>query len=193
MSGGRVVPSGGSARPPRSSPFYDKGRRGDSNNFGPRLGFVFNPGRRRTADDPGRLRRLLQPLPGERIAARRAEPGRPAGGDPEPRVTPTPTRDRTRSRWPRSQRNYSIQGIDNRTPYTQQFSVGWSIQLGDDPQHQPRRDRRQRLQPAHPDRLQLSGDRGGCRRRRPPLRRHRPGDRRDDGRGKWSTGPSPPG
>ena len=32
----------------------------------------------------------------------------------------------------RSQRNYSIQGNDARTPYTHQFSVGYSVQLGDD-------------------------------------------------------------
>lgn len=127
---GRVVRPEG-LLDPGLFPFYDKSRRGDSDNFGPRLGLVFNP------DGDGR--QTLRGAYGVFYNRYRANGSPRAERNPEDLLVviqnpsyPDPYEGQDPFEVARSQRNYSIQGNDNRTPYTRQLSLGWSIQLGND-------------------------------------------------------------
>lgn len=114
---------------PALFPFYDNSRRGDKNNLGPRLGFNWNIGGdgRQTLHGAygiyynryranGSPRAELNPLELQVIIPNPSYPDPYQGRDPFTVAA--------------QNRNFTIQGNENRNPYTHQYSLGYTRQLG---------------------------------------------------------------
>lgn len=123
----RVFRQGGRLDP-ALFPFYDGSTRGDKNNFGPRVGLAWNVG--------GDGRQVIRAAYGVYYNRYRATGANRAEFHPESFLViinnpsyPDPYQGRDPFELAAAVRNFTIQGNDNRNPYTHQVSSGYSRQL----------------------------------------------------------------
>jgi len=112
---------------PAFFPFYDNSERGDWNNFGPRIGFVWNPG--------GSGSQSLRGAYGVYYNRYRSCPSKEERSPQRPSVIisnpnyPDPYQGRDPLALATASRNFVIEGNANRNPYAHQVNLGYTRQL----------------------------------------------------------------